>query len=52
MIDVSPLPGVEQAVFEPRDAVVSQSRVIEPGDVASFELREEIVAPSPGRLEF
>ncbi len=53
MIDVSPLPGVEQAVFEPRDAMVSQSEgVIEPGDVASFELREGIVAPSAGRLGF
>ncbi len=53
MIDVSPLPGVEQAVFEPRDAMVSQSEgVIEPGDVASFALRERIVAPSPGRLGF
>jgi DNA mismatch repair protein MutL len=53
MIDVSPLPGVEQAVFEPRDAMVSQSEgVIEPGDVASFELRERIVAPSAGRLGF
>ena len=33
--------------------IVSQSEgVIEPGDVASFELRERIVAPSPGRLGF
>src|SRR6185437_5228215 len=53
MIDVSPLPGVEQPVFEPREQIVSQSEgVIEPGDVASFELRERIVAPSPGRLGF
>ena len=53
MIDVSPLPGIEQAVFEPREEIVSQSEgVIEPGDVASFELRERIAAPSPGRLGF
>ncbi len=53
MIDVSPLPGVEQAVFEPREEMVSQSEgVIEPGDVAGFELRERIVAPSAGRLGF
>ena len=53
MIDVSPLPGVEQPVFEPRDAMVSQSEgVIEPGDVAGFELRERMVAPSAGRLGF
>jgi DNA mismatch repair protein MutL len=53
MIDVSPLPGIEQAVFEPREEIVSQSEgVIDPGDVASFELRERIAAPSPGRLGF
>ncbi|HTV08305.1 MAG TPA: DNA mismatch repair endonuclease MutL [Candidatus Aquilonibacter sp.] len=53
-VDVSPLPGVEQAVFGPRDGeLVTQSEgVIEPGDVASFELRERSVAPSPGRLGF
>ena len=53
MIDVSPLPGIEQPVFAPQEQIVSQSEgVIEPGDVASFELRERIVAPSPGRLGF
>ena len=54
MVDVSPLPGIEQPVFEPREGgLISQSEaVIEPGDVASFELRERIVPPSPGRLGF
>jgi DNA mismatch repair protein MutL len=53
MVDVSPLPGVEQAVFEPRDGLVAESEaLIEPGDVAGFELRERIVAPLPGRLGF
>jgi DNA mismatch repair protein MutL len=53
MIDVSPLPGVEQPVFEPREEIVSQSEgVIEPADVASFDLRERIVPPSPWRLGF
>jgi DNA mismatch repair protein MutL len=53
MIDVSPLPGMEQPTFEPREEIVSQSEgVIDPGDVASFELRERIAAPSPGRLGF
>ena len=52
MIDVSPLPGIEQPVFEPRDMVSQSEGVIEPGDVASFELRERLVAPSAGRLEF
>ena len=54
MVDVSPLPGIEQPVFAPReDGLVMQSEgVIEPGDVASFELRERMVPPSPGRLGF
>jgi DNA mismatch repair protein MutL len=53
MVDVSPLPGVEQPVFEPRDGLVAESEpMIEPRDVASFELRERIVPPSPGRLGF
>jgi DNA mismatch repair protein MutL len=52
MVDVSPLPGVEQAVFAPREGMVAQSEVIEPGDVAGFELRERIVAPSAVRLGF
>jgi DNA mismatch repair protein MutL len=54
MVDVSPLPGVEQPVYQPREAheMVAQSEVVEPGDVASFELRERMVAPSAGRLGF
>lgn len=53
MVDVSPLPGVDQAVFEPATNLVAQSEgAIEPGDVASFELRAPVVPPSPGRLGF
>ena len=54
MVDVSPLPGVDQAVYGPREgALVSESEgAIEPGDVAAFELRERMVAPSAGRLGF
>src|ERR1700761_1518506 len=52
VIDVSPLPGVEQPVFEPREMVSQSEGLIEPGDVASFELRERMVAPSAGRLGF
>jgi DNA mismatch repair protein MutL len=54
MVDVSPLPGVEPPVFAPReDGLVMQSEgVIEPGDVASFDLRERMVPPSAGRLGF
>jgi DNA mismatch repair protein MutL len=53
MVDVSPLPGVDGAVFEPRALMVEESEgAIEPGDVASFELRERLVPASPGRLGF
>jgi DNA mismatch repair protein MutL len=53
MVDVSPLPGVDGAVFEPRAVMVEESEgAIEPGDVAEFELRERVVPPSPGRLGF
>ncbi len=53
MVDVSPLPGVDGAVFEPRALMVEESEgAIEAGDVAAFELRERLVPPSPGRLGF
>ena len=32
--------------------VAESEGAIEPGDVASFELRERVVPPSPGRLGF
>jgi DNA mismatch repair protein MutL len=53
MVDVSPLPGVDQAIYSPRDVLVAESEgAIEPGDVAAFELRERMVPASPGRLGF
>src|SRR5579875_1994436 len=53
MVDVSPLPGVDQPVFEPREQMVAESEgVVEPADVAAFSLTEKIVPPSPGRLGF
>jgi DNA mismatch repair protein MutL len=55
MVDVSPLPGVDEAVFSPREggALVEQSEgAIEPGDVASFELSGAVVPASAGRLGF
>jgi DNA mismatch repair protein MutL len=53
MVDVSPLPGVDGAVFEPRTLMVEESEgAIDPGDVAGFELRERLVPPSAGRLGF
>jgi DNA mismatch repair protein MutL len=53
MVDVSPLPGVDGAVFEPRVLMVEESEgAIDPGDVAGFGLRERLVPPSAGRLGF
>jgi DNA mismatch repair protein MutL len=52
MVDVSPLPGIDQPVFEPRAMVAESEGAIEPGDVAAFELRGRMVAESPGRLGF
>ncbi|HVG26054.1 MAG TPA: DNA mismatch repair endonuclease MutL [Acidobacteriaceae bacterium] len=53
MVDVSPLPGMEQPVFSPREGLVAESEpAIDPGDVERFELREHVVPPSPGRLGF
>jgi DNA mismatch repair protein MutL len=53
MVDVSPLAGVDSALYAPREGMVAESEgAIEPGDVAEFELRERMVAPSAGRLGF
>ena len=52
MVDVSPLPGVDQPVFEPNGLRAQSEGVIEPDDVASFTLQQPIVPPSPGRLAF
>jgi DNA mismatch repair protein MutL len=52
MVDVSPLPGMPQPVFEPGGFVAESEGLIEPGDAAAFELRERLVPLSPGRLGF
>jgi DNA mismatch repair protein MutL len=53
MVDVSPLAGVDEALYGPREEMVAESEgAIDPGDVAAFELRERMVAPSAGRLGF
>ena len=51
-VDVSPLAGVEQPVYEPREAVVQESALIDPADVDAFALESRAVPPSPGRLGF
>jgi DNA mismatch repair protein MutL len=53
MVDVSPLAGVDEALYGPRNGMVAESEgAIEPGDVAAFELRERMVPASAGRLGF
>jgi len=52
MVDVSPLPGVDEALYQPREMVEQSEGAIEPGDVASFELSERLVVESAGRLGF
>ena len=57
MVDVSPLPGLDQPVFEPGAAMSSRmiaesEGAIEPSDVAAFALTGKMVPPSPGRLGF
>jgi DNA mismatch repair protein MutL len=53
MVDVSPLAGVDEATYQPREAIVEESEgAIDPGDVAGFGLRERMVPASPGRLGF
>jgi DNA mismatch repair protein MutL len=52
MVDVSPLPGVDEPTYQPQVLVDESEPGIEPGDVAAFELRERMVPPSAGRLGF
>jgi DNA mismatch repair protein MutL len=58
MVDVSPVSGVDEAIFSPRDGrpregmVAESEGAIDLGDVAAFELRERVVPPSAGRLGF
>jgi DNA mismatch repair protein MutL len=53
MVDLSPLPGVDGAVYQSRDLMVEESEgAIDPGDVAGFALRERMVPASAGRLGF
>jgi DNA mismatch repair protein MutL len=53
MVDVSPLPGLDEPLYAPNGQLVPESEpLIDPSDTASFELRQPIVPPSPGRLGF
>ncbi|WP_158821859.1 DNA mismatch repair endonuclease MutL [Granulicella sp. S156] len=56
MVDVSPLPGIDHPVFTPngdmQGLVAESESAVEPGDIASFDLRSPVVPQSPGRLSF
>jgi DNA mismatch repair protein MutL len=56
LVDVSPLPGVDEPLYEPNvnpNGLVPESEaLIDPADVDTFALRESVVPPSPGRLGF
>jgi DNA mismatch repair protein MutL len=52
MVDISPLPGIDDPTYQPRELVAESEPTIEPGDTAAFELRERLVPLSPGRLGF
>jgi DNA mismatch repair protein MutL len=56
MVDVSPLPGIDDPLYEPTanppGLVPESEALIDPGDTASFDLQHPIVPPSPGRLGF
>lgn len=52
LVDVSPLPGAAEALQQPHAMMPQSEGDIEPGDVAAFELREQLLPLSPGRLGF
>jgi DNA mismatch repair protein MutL len=52
MVDVSPLPGVDQALYAPHEVVSLSEGAIEPGDTAAFELREPSLPAASRRLGF
>jgi len=52
MVDVSPLPGVDQPVFDPRTLIPESEPTIDPSDTAAFDLTAQAVPASPGRLTF
>jgi DNA mismatch repair protein MutL len=52
LVDVSPLPGITDPFHQPSGLPTQSEGPIEPGDFASFELRERLIPASPGRLGF
>ncbi len=51
-VDISPLPGIDQPLYEPHPTLPQSEGAIAAGDVAAFALKARTVPPSPGRLGF
>ena len=52
MVDVSPLPGLDQPVYQPNTLVAESESLIDPADTTTFDLSAPAVPESPGRLTF
>jgi len=52
MVDVSPLPGIDQPVYQPNPLVAESESLIDPADTTTFDLSAPVVPESPGRLTF
>jgi DNA mismatch repair protein MutL len=52
MVDVSPLPGISQPVFDPLTLLPQSEGLIDPTDTAAFDLTAPIIPESPGRFTF
>jgi len=52
MVDVSPLPGLDQPFYQPNTLVAESEPLIDPADTTTFDLSAPIVPESPGRLTF
>ena len=52
MVDVSPLPGIPQPVFDPLTLIPQSEGLIDPTDVAAFDLTAPTIPESPGRFTF
>jgi len=52
MVDVSPLPGIDQPVYQPNPLVAESESLIDPADTTTFDLSAPVVPESAGRLTF
>jgi len=52
MVDVSPLLGIDQPVYQPNPLVAESESLIDPADTTTFDLSAPVVPESAGRLTF